>query len=309
MTPLDAQIARFTTHLRDERRRSPRTVETYERDLHELREFLVGRALVPDASKVDVAALRGFLGSIVRDRRPTTMARKMSALRSFFRYLERRGVVRANPAAALRPPKVVRSTPRFLTVEETLRVVVAPSEDSTRDETLALRDRAMLELLYASGIRVSELASLGLVDLDLRERTGRVVGKGDKERRIYFGEVARDSIERWLAVRGRCVGKDGQQDVRALFLGRFGTHLTARQVENIVRRYGALGAARSDLHPHAIRHSTATHLLDAGADLRGIQELLGHASLSTTQRYTHVSLDRLTEAYTKAHPLGRKRDD
>lgn len=309
MTPLDGQIERFSSYLRDERRRSPRTVLTYARDLEEFRDFLVGRALEPDASRVDVPALRGFLGSIVRDHRPTTMARKMSALRSFFRYLERRGVVRSNPAAALRPPKIVRSTPRFLTVAETLEVVAAPASDPDRPDELALRDRAMLELLYAAGIRVSELASLTLRDLDLRNRSGRVVGKGDKERRIYFGEVAATAIGAWLAVRSRCVGKDGSQHATALFLGRFGTRLSVRQVENVVRRYGALGAGRADLHPHALRHSAATHLLDAGADLRGIQELLGHASLSTTQRYTHVGLDRMTEAYTKAHPLGRSRID
>lgn len=309
MTPLEEQIVRFTTHLRDERRRSPRTVEDYGRDLGSFARFLEARGLEQDAAKVDVAVLRGFLGSIVRELEPATMARKMSVLRSFFRYLERRGIVRTNPAAALRPPKIVRSAPRFLTVEETLGVVAAPSEDAGRDETLALRDRAMLELLYASGMRVSELASLSLGDLDLRSREGRVIGKGDKQRRIYFGEVAERAIAAWLAARPRCVGKDGDQDERALFLGRFGTRLTARQIENVVRRYGALGAARPDLHPHAIRHSAATHLLDAGADLRGIQELLGHASLSTTQRYTHVGLDRLTEAYVKAHPLGRARDD
>lgn len=309
MSPLDSQIDRFASHMRDERRRSTRTVTTYTRDLEELRDYLAAHGFEPDAAKVTIVSLRGFLGSVVRELEPTTMARKMSALRSFFRYLERRGVVRHNPAAALRPPKVVRSAPRFLTVDEALRVVAAPADDGARAKPLALRDRAILELLYSSGVRVSELASLRTTGLDLRGRTGRVVGKGDKERRIFFGSVASGAITEWLAVRSLCVDKDGQQDPDALFLGRFGTPLTVRQIENIVRRYGALGTARADLHPHALRHSAATHLLDAGGDLRGIQELLGHASLSTTQRYTHVSLDRLTEAYSKAHPLARPRDE
>lgn len=306
-TVLDAQIRRFVTHLAVERRRSPLTVSTYQRDLIELRDFLVARGLEADASTVDVAGLRGYLGSVVRDCEPATMARKMSALRGFFRYLERHGVVRASAAVGLRPPRVARSVPRFLTIEETLSVVTSPDDDAGRPECLALRDRAMLELLYASGVRVSELAALSLADLDLDTRTGRVIGKGNKERRIYFGAVAAEAIVRWFDVRPRCVASNGEQDKSAVFLGRFGTRLTSRQVQNVVRRYGALGAARSDLHPHALRHSAATHLLDAGADLRGIQEMLGHASLSTTQRYTHVSLDRLMEAYAKSHPLGRAR--
>lgn len=304
-TALDAQIERFTQHLAVELRRSPLTVSTYARDLAELRDFLVSKQRDADASSIDVATLRGYLGSIVRACEPATIARKMSALRSFFRYLERRGVVRNNPAVSLRPPRIARSAPRFLTVDETLRVVTAPAEDGARDDRLRERDRAMLELLYAAGVRVSELASLSLRDLDLAARTGRVVGKGNKERRIYFGDVAYEAVVAWLEVRAACVSAEGTQDPHALFLSRYGARLTVRQIQNVVRRYGALGAARSDLHPHALRHSAATHLLDAGADLRGIQEMLGHASLSTTQRYTHVSLDRLMEAYAKSHPLGR----
>ncbi len=304
---MDDQLARFERHLRAELRKSPLTVSTYLRDLRALRDFLESKQLPCDAREVDLATLRGYLGSVVRNSRPATMARKISALRTFFRFLEKRGVVRNDPSLSLRPPRVGRSAPRFLTIDETLSVVEAPAEDADRQTQLRARDAAMLELLYAAGVRVSELVRLDVDHLDLEALTGRVVGKGDKERRIYFGQAAREKLGEWLAARPSCVGADGQQDARALFLGRHGTRLTTRQVENVVRRYGALGAARSDLHPHAFRHSAATHLLDAGADLRSIQEMLGHASLGTTQRYTHVSLDRLLEAYTKSHPLGRSK--
>lgn len=307
MSPLESQIERFERHLRDERRKSPRTVSTYLRDLRALRDFLEEKKLPADAARVDVVMLRAYLGSVIRTSEPATMARKMSALRSFFRYLEQRGVVRDNPAVALRPPRIKRSAPRFLTVDETLKVVESPSHDEGREDRLVSRDRAILELMYAAGVRVSELAGLDLDHIDLGERSGRVIGKGDKERRIFFGEEAARALAAWLVDRPSCVDAHGAQDGHALFLSRFGSRLTVRQIQNVVRRYGSLGADRADLHPHALRHSAATHLLDAGADLRGIQEMLGHASLSTTQRYTHVSLDRLMEAYSKSHPLGRTR--
>jgi integrase/recombinase XerC len=196
---------------------------------------------------------------------------------------------------------------RFLTVDEAFRVVEAPESDGARPEPLRLRDAAMLELLYAAGLRVSELAGLKLTSFE--GRTVRVLGKGGKERITPFGGAAETALAAYLAVRPQLRGKDGDQHPDAFFLGRFGTALTARQVQNIVQRYGALGAGRGDLHPHALRHSCATHLLDAGADLRSIQELLGHASLSTTQRYTHVSVDRLMEVYDRAHPMAHDDDE
>ncbi|MFO0691940.1 MAG: tyrosine recombinase XerC [Polyangiales bacterium] len=307
-SPLARQLERFRQYLADERRASPLTVATYMRDLEGLSAFVAERKLVADPAKLDVVVLRGYLASVVRDREPATMARTISAIRSFFRFLERRGLVKKNPAAGLKPPRIAKSAPRFLTIDEALRVVEAPSEDAERDERLAVRDRALLETMYATGMRVSELAGVSLSKLDLRDRTVRVMGKGRKERIVYLGDEAVRALEAYLAERPRFVDSDGSQDREAVFLGRFGTRLTSRQVQNIVRRYGALGAARSDLHPHALRHSCATHLLDAGADLRGIQELLGHSSLSTTQRYTHVSLDRLMEAYVKAHPMARRKN-
>ncbi len=300
---LEEQIEGFLSYLRHERRRSALTLETYGRDLHDFSRFLEERGLPTDAERVTTVALRAYLGERMRDRSSATIARVISAVRSFFRYLLRKGLVSHDPAAAIRSPKRRGGAPDFLTVDEAFRVVEAPPDDEGRDERLRARDRAILELLYGSGVRVSELAGLSLEDVSISERRARVLGKGGKQRDVPLGGPCVEALEAYLVVRPGLRGKGGVQDPHALFLGRYGTRLTPRQVQNAVRRYGALGAARGDLHPHALRHSCATHLLDAGADLRAIQELLGHASLSTTQRYTHVSLDRLMEAYDRSHPL------
>jgi integrase/recombinase XerC len=197
--------------------------------------------------------------------------------------------------------------PRHLTVDDAFRVVDAPSHAVGVPEHRALRDRAMLELLYGGGLRVAELASLEVRNVDLRARQVNVIGKGDKERIVPLGTAAKAAIEAYLGVREQFRSKKKPPHPTALFRGRFGTRLTARQVQNIVRTYGVLAGGRGDVHPHALRHSCATHLLDAGADLRSIQELLGHVSLSTTQRYTHVTLDRLMEVYDRSHPLAHAR--
>ncbi|MBZ0118708.1 MAG: tyrosine recombinase XerC [Sandaracinaceae bacterium] len=302
---LHDQIERFAGYLAGERRSSPRTIDTYRRTLVELHEFAVDKGLPLDATRLGVPALRGYLASLFEGSSSATLARKIATLRSFYRFLMRKGLARANPAAQLKTPKTRRPLPRFVTVDEAFRVVEAPREDAARKEPLRLRDAAMLELLYGSGVRVSELAGLRLGDVDRKARVLRVLGKGGKERIVPFGSKAAEALELYLQVRSqlrhpRTLAQSGGD---AVFLGARGTRLGVRQVQNVVHRYGALGAGRGDLHPHALRHSCATHLLDAGADLRTIQELLGHASLSTTQRYTHVSLDRLMEVYDRAHPL------
>ncbi len=303
---LERQVSGFCDYLRNERRLAPRTVQTYSRDLEALCRFVDDRRLPDDASRLTVVALRGFLASVFEGRSAATMARKIAALRAFYRFLRKRGIVQANPASSLKTPKVRKPLPRFLTVDEAFRV--AEVEDLRRDELLRVRDVAIVELLYGSGIRLSELAGAGLGELDLEAGTLRVLGKGRKERVVPVGGMAKEALGAWLGVRSRVRHpKTGEQHPHALFLGRHGTALTGRQVQNIVRRYGALGTGRGDLHPHALRHTCATHLLDAGADLRTIQELLGHASLSTTQRYTHVSVDRLMEVYDRAHPLAHRR--
>jgi integrase/recombinase XerC len=300
---LAEQIDRFEQYLAVEKRSSPRTVETYGRTLRELHTFLEREELPLDASRLGIVALRGWLAGLFEASASATIAKKIATVRTFYRFLRKKGVVKDNPAALLKTPRVKRTLPRFLTVDEAFRVVEAPAEDRARAEPLRLRDAAMLELLYGAGLRVSELAGLSLGDIE--RRNVRVVGKGNKERIAPFGAPAERALDVYLASARPALRspRTGEQHATALFLGRFGTRLTTRQIQSIVHRYGALGAGRGDLHPHALRHSCATHLLDAGADLRSIQELLGHASLSTTQRYTHVSVDRLMEVYDKAHPL------
>lgn len=304
--PLASAIDAFLVHLRDERRLSPRTVETYGRDLQDFHRFLVDSGHALELERIERTALRRYLSSFFGERKPATIARKVASLRAFFRFLMQRKRIRNNPAALLKGPKKGRSLPRFLSSSDAIEVVETPERDAARPEALRARDRAILELLYGTGMRVSELAGLKLAGIEPSAGGVTVIGKGNRERRVPFGKPCAEALGAYLALRPTLRHpKTGEQDQQALLLGRHGSTLSVRQVQNIVRRYGILGAGRSDLHPHALRHSCATHLLDAGADLRAIQELLGHASLSTTQRYTHVSIDRLMEVYERAHPLAR----
>jgi integrase/recombinase XerC len=310
---LARQLEEFRSHLADERRASPLTVSTYMRDLLALHAYCVDHELPLDARQLRTGTLRAFLAASFDGRTASTMARKVSAVRAFFRFLEKRGHLTDNPAASLTRPKVQKPLPEFVTVEDAFRVVAAPGKhapdavDEQRAEAIALRDAAILELLYSSGARVSEVAGLSLGSLDLAGHHARVLGKGQKERLVPLGAECIAALTAYLPRRPDLVDKDGQQHGTALFVGRFGTRLGARQVQNVVQRYGMLGTGRPDLHPHTLRHTCATHLLDAGADLRSIQELLGHASLGTTQRYTHVTTDRMMTTYDRAHPLARVR--
>jgi integrase/recombinase XerC len=303
--PLDQQIDAFAQYLADERRSSARTVETYIRDLRSFRDYVRDEGLPADARKLDIVALRGFLSSLFGSNQASTIKKKVSAIRSFFKFLLKRRIVDQNPASGLRSPKIAKSLPRFLTVDQAFRVMDAPPKEGKRAKSLKARDQALLETLYGTGVRVSELTGMNLEHCDFTESEVRVLGKGGKERVVPLGKSAVEAIQAYLPERGGLLdkAKDGAPD--ALWLSRGGRRLSVRQVQNIVRRHGTLGAGRGDLHPHAMRHTCATHLLDAGADLRSIQELLGHSSLSTTQRYTHVSVDRLMEVYDRAHPLAR----
>jgi len=302
--------ARFIAHLEGERRASRHTVDAYRRDLLELATFLDGRR--PDiqtAADLDILALRAFLGQLARTRSPASVARKIAAVRALFRYLMRRGEVEKSPAEELALPKVRRPLPTFLNVDAAAEVMTAPEEGRGADSVEALRDRAFLETLYGAGLRVSELTGLDLAHVELDGEglgSARVFGKGSKERVVPLGSKAVCALRRYLERRSElCDPKTGSIDPRALFLSRKGTRLGVRRVQTLVQRYGALGAGRADLHPHALRHTCATHLLDGGADLRAIQKMLGHQSLSTTQRYTHVSIDHLVKVYDSAHPLAR----
>jgi integrase/recombinase XerC len=303
---LAQQVERFERYLSSERRVSPRTVETYLRDLHALERYLADTAGPSDAAQLDVRHLRGFLALRPDAREPATIQRKVAALRALYRFLLRRAGLTRNPASELKTPKLRRKLPRFLSVEQANEVVEMPPNVGT--EATRARDQAMLELLYGSGLRVSELCGLDLDAVDLSAASARVLGKGGKERIVPVGQKARAALHAYLAVRSDLrSSKASLKPEQALFLSTRGKRLGVRQVQNLVKQYGVLATGTSELHPHALRHSCATHLLDAGADLRSIQELLGHASLSTTQRYTHVSMDQLQAVYAKAHPMAKGR--
>lgn len=302
MSPLDRQIDAFLLHLEHERRLSGNTLAAYRHDLTRLRDYVEANHLTLDAREITTFVLRGFLADELKRVSHRTLERRLASVRAFYKELRRRGDVRKSPAAAIRNPKPRRELPDFLPVGE-LQAIIEAVDGA---DPLSRRDRAILELLYGAGIRVGELSSLSLRDLELEARRLKVFGKGQRERIVPFGAAAREALAAYLDVRVQLARGDGHQDQEALFLGRYGTRLTSRQVQNILRKRGALGAMRADLHPHALRHSYATHLLDAGADLRSIQALLGHASLSTTQKYTHITVDRLREAYSRAHPLEKK---
>lgn len=295
-------VAQFSEYLRSERNASPHTIEAYQRDLEQLRVFLVDRAdgALDDVARVDVFTLRGWLASMARQVTSTTVARKVASTRAFFRFLEKRRLLQKNPAKMLESPKIRRPLPTFLNVDAAREVVETPSGE-TPD---GLRDRVMLELLYGGGLRVSELAGLRLGDVDLAQGEVRVLGKGRRERLVPVGPAAVEAVRRWLTRRHELASAAAPTD--ALLLGTRGAPLSVRRIQILVQRYGALGAGRSDLHPHALRHTCATHMLDGGASLRAIQEQLGHASLATTQRYTHVSLESVRRVYEAAHPLARR---
>jgi integrase/recombinase XerC len=303
--PLGARdaVARFLAHLENERRSPVETLAAYRCDLESLLAFLRAHEIPDDMRCVDVHALRGWLGELARTHAPSSVARKVAAVRSFMRWLRLRRLIERSAADDLATPKVRRPLPTFLSVDVAEQVMLSPDGSA-----VGQRDRAVLELLYGSGLRVSELAGLSLDDLDLSARTVRVLGKGSKERVVPIGSKCAQAFEAYLAVRSTFVDpKRGSQDPRAVFLSTRGKRLGRRQVHDIVHRHGALGAGRADLHPHALRHTCATHMLEGGADLRAIQDMLGHARLSTTQRYTHVSVEQLLRVYDAAHPLARAR--
>ncbi len=298
------------THLTSEKRASPNTVAAYGRDLDALLAFVALRLSGARAPRLDVYVLRAWLGELARTCKPNSIARKIASVRAFCRFREQKGHATTNPAAELVLPKIRRELPAFLSAEDAALVMEAPNEDNTgalrAEEAVALRDRALLELLYAAGLRVSEACGLDRGDLSLGERTVRVMGKGSKERLAPVGSKAEAALRSWLAVRVELTHpKTGYLDPAAVFVSTRGRRLGPRAAQLIVRRYGIVGASRTDLHPHALRHTCATHLLDGGADLRAIQEMLGHSSLSTTQRYTHVSIAHLLATYDSAHPLAK----
>jgi integrase/recombinase XerC len=301
---LAESLEAFLRHLENERRTSPRTVTEYGRDVAGLAAFALerGSKAVDDVRVIDVYLLRGWLAGLARRHAASSISRKIAAVRTWMRWMRRRGVIATCPAEELATPKTRRGLPTLLSVDAAKAVVEAPCEDTA----VGVRDRAILELLYGSGLRASELCDLDLDAVDLEAASARVLGKGRKERMVPLGRKCVDALAAWVRIRPQMVHpRRKTQDPRALFLTPRGRRMYPRQLGRIVHAHGAGGAARADLHPHALRHTCATHMLDGGADLRAIQELLGHASLSTTQRYTHVSMQQLTRIYDAAHPLAR----
>jgi integrase/recombinase XerC len=298
-------VEEFLESLAHERRASAHTLRAYRRDLEEFMAFVHDRSgRRPRSGDLDIPLVRGYLASLFGKNEASTIGRKLSSLRSFGAFLVRRGVRTSNPAELVAMPKRAKVLPRFLSVDEADRLMTAPDAKTPG----GLRDRALLEILYGSGLRVSEACALDLEDLELGEATLRVRrGKGDKDRIVPMGRKCVEAVERYLGARAELRHpRTGFQEPRALFLNRRGARITPRSAARIVDQ-GCLGAGtRTRVSPHALRHSCATHLLDGGADLRTIQEILGHSSLQTTQRYTHVSIDHLMSVYDKSHPKARK---
>ena len=299
-----AWIESFIEALSAEKGFSPHTCRAYRNDLEQFLGYLRDSAsgLLRKGKKVDVrdvdnTVIRSYLGFLYNNNQKSTIARKLSALRSFFRFLVKRGILNTNPAEAVLTPKRGRPVPTYLPVDEVFRLLDGMKGESV----LALRNRAILETLYSTGVRVAELGGMDVRDVDFDRGFVRVIGKGDKERLAPVGEKALTCIRGYLGKRCEATGY-AIAGSEPLFLNNRGRRLSTRSIarflEKVVLELGML----RPISPHGIRHTFATHMLDAGADLRVVQELLGHASLTTTQRYTHVSIDRLMEVYDKAHP-------
>jgi integrase/recombinase XerC len=292
MPLLSEQIVVFCRYLDTERNVSPHTLAAYRRDLEQLAEFVAGEtgggAAIGDVNHL---LLRRYLAQLGKRTKKSSIGRKLAAIRSFFRFLVRRGVVVKNPAELISTPKKENRLPFHLDIDQVTTLVEAPQDDDKH----APRDRAILEMLYSSGLRVSELTGLAIGDLDLAGGMVRVLGKGGKERIVPVGSRALEAIRVYLEGRGELAGSG------PLFLNTRGQRINRRSVARIVDLHVLRIAAFKRISPHILRHTFATHMLEGGADLRAIQELLGHASLSTTQKYTHVGIDRLMEVYDKAH--------
>ncbi len=292
-------IGDFGRHLQVERSLSPHTVRNYLSDIRQFVEFLVGRTPPVSLETMTYQDLRAFLAARHTINRKTSVARKLAALRTFCTFLVRREVLTHNLAALAPTPKLDNHLPKFLTIDEVFHLL----EQTTGQTVLDLRDRAILELFYSGGLRVAEMVGLNLEDLDLTQRLAKVLGKGGKERLVMVGPQAFQALSLYLTVRRELLTPDspasGQE---AVFLNYRGGRLTTRSVARMVEKWALKAGLGQPLSPHGLRHTFATHLLEGKADLRAVQELLGHAQLSTTQKYLHVNLDYLMEVYDKAHP-------
>ena len=293
------QITKFTSWLEVEKGYSGHTVEGYGRDVREFFQFMKERSIGDDVSPDTV---RMFVASLYATNSSATVGRKLSSLRTFFRFSRREGVLKSDPVAGIANPKGVKHIPVFLSVDEVFSLI----EEPNKSDRFGRRDIAIMELMYSTGMRVSELVSRNINHLDFETGMVRVTGKGKKERVVPFGSAAAEALHLYFPLRNELMqsrasrGKSLEEE--ALFFNSRGGRITARSIERMVKSYGQRAGITTDVTPHALRHSFATHLLEMGADLRTVQELLGHVSLSTTQKYTHLNVDHLARVYDKAHP-------
>ncbi len=281
----------FISYLKFQKGYSEKTTKAYRKDIEEFFKFLISEKKIQKIDQVNLAYIRGYLGKLYRRCKKTTISRKLSAVRSFFKFLEKRSVIRENPFWNVSNPKTEKTLPRYLTVDEVLRLI----ESSNGKDWRSIRNRAILELLYSCGMRVSELRNLDLDDIDLKEGIIKIRGKGEKERIVPVGNYAKKALAEYMTI--HIPRKD-----KAVFVNSKGERLSTRTIRRIVKRCAIRSGLSREISPHSLRHSFATHLLEGGADLRTVQELLGHSTISTTQRYIHLTLDRLMEVYNKAHP-------
>ena len=300
---MDDLIRQYAEHLRSERNVSPHTLRNYLSDLAQFEKFLVEKKLClgggkkVDVRRVDIYVVRAYLAALTKDRQKSSIGRKLAALKGFFRYLVTMGQVEKDPLLLIRSPKQEKPLPAFLSVDDVFHLL----DGITIKGALDIRDRAILEFFYSTGVRVSELVGLNWADVDFQLGIVRVLGKGSKERIVPVGETSLQTLRDYsMELRKKwnlpCKGET------AVFLNNRGKRITTRSVARVVEKHLKQSGIAVKIGPHGLRHSFATHLLNSGADLRVIQELLGHASLSTTQRYTHLNLDQLTAVYDKAHP-------
>ncbi len=302
---MDALIDRYITYLRYERNASPHTIRNYESDLRQFSEFLKdgNPDAVVDLQTVNALRIRGFLAHLFkREKKKSSIGRKLAAVRAFYKFLARDGLLASNPATTVSTPKLEKKLPRIMTEEEINTFLDGVAKAVGDGAPMMRRDRAILELLYASGLRVSELTGLDLRNVSFGDSMLLVRGKGRKERIVPFGSKAAQALNDYLPVRERILMEAKRRGEAALFLNAHGERLTTRSVDRLLKKYVKAFGPQVKVSPHSMRHAFASHLLTEGADLRAIQEMLGHRSLATTQKYTQVSIRHLMDVYDKTHP-------
>jgi len=299
-------INRFSDYLKYQRNASPHTLRNYISDLDQFYDYLCPRNADGvrrdiDISQIDHITIREYMATLYQtNKKKSSIGRKLATLRTFFKFLCRERVLEMNPAKLVSSPRLEKRLPKVISIDEVIQFIETPDTETL----LGRRDRAIIELLYATGCRVSEIAGMNIEDIDFKRETIRVRGKGRKERFVPYGSKAKEALSAYFEVRGALLAEapEHKRDAKAVFLNYQGTRITTRSIGRLIEKYVKECALAQGISPHSLRHSFATHLLSAGADLRAIQELLGHARLSTTQIYTHVSIEQLMQVYDKAHP-------